>query len=353
MNKILSLSVLTLSASLTFASQLELNGQVDVKIPVNDQSGVHKDLNFKLPKFKISQEIRNKIKMKLRHYPANVYQLKTPEFAIELPPRVELGMEGTPVLDQGAHGSCVTFATTAAVNAALGAGDYVSQLCSLELGASLAIHDELPFSGWNGSFGEVVLNQLMEYGIVSKNHQKYHGCAGVNRYPVETPDDEGHPMDKSDYAKVSVPIKDVVQWDMLMSDFDLRLTDHNPMADPVWIAKEAIAKGQRVSIGMLLDVNWGHAGAVGTNKAQNDTWMVNPDIIIDAINGDIHAGHELVVTGYDDNVEVYDENGYVNRGVFKVRNSWSQLAGDQGDYYISYDHFNIFVGEIHAIYLKK
>src|SRR5437879_1335677 len=54
-----------------------------------------------------------------------------------LPPAINLGMNGVPVLDQGKHGSCVTFATTAAIDAVLGKGDYVSQLCSLELGSTL------------------------------------------------------------------------------------------------------------------------------------------------------------------------------------------------------------------------
>ncbi len=38
------------------------------------------------------------------------------------PEKVELGMNGVPVLNQGMHGTCVTFAVTAAVDAALGKG---------------------------------------------------------------------------------------------------------------------------------------------------------------------------------------------------------------------------------------
>lgn len=352
MKKFVSVSILAFSASIACASKIELNGQVDVKIPVTDQSGVHKTLHFKLPKFKLSSDVRSKIKTKLQQYPAGIRHEIIPKFAEELPPKIDLGMEGTPVLDQGAHGSCVTFATTAAVNATLGTGDYVSQLCSLELGASLAINDEIPYSGWNGSFGDMVLQQLMDYGVVSKNHQKYHGCAGVNEYPIDNEEDEGHPMDKSDYTKVSVPIHNVVQWDNLMSDFDIKSRDF-PRVDPAWLAKQALAKGQRVSIGTFLDVNYGLAGAVGTYKARNDTWMLTPEIVMDAVNGEIYAGHELVVTGYDDNAVVMDENGYVNQGLFKVRNSWSKYVGDKGDFYITYDHFNIFVLEMSAIYLKK
>ena len=65
---------------------------------------------------------------------------------------IDLGMNNVPVLDQGSHGTCVTFATTAAVDAVLGKGDYVSQLCNLELGATLEQFGYYP-SGWDGSFG--------------------------------------------------------------------------------------------------------------------------------------------------------------------------------------------------------
>src|SRR5262245_37425480 len=48
----------------------------------------------------------------------------------KLPSKIDLGMNRVPVLDQGRHGSCVTFAVTAALDAELGKGDYISQLCN-------------------------------------------------------------------------------------------------------------------------------------------------------------------------------------------------------------------------------
>ena len=47
--------------------------------------------------------------------------------------QVDLGMANVPVLDQGAYGTCVTFSSTAALDAILAQGDFVSQQCSLEL----------------------------------------------------------------------------------------------------------------------------------------------------------------------------------------------------------------------------
>ena len=49
-----------------------------------------------------------------------------------------IGMNNVPVLDQGRHGSCATFAATGALDAALtkpsGELGYISQLCNLDLG---------------------------------------------------------------------------------------------------------------------------------------------------------------------------------------------------------------------------
>ncbi len=67
---------------------------------------------------------------------------------------IQLGMNDVPVLDQGRFGSCVTFANTAAVDAALNKGDYISQLCLLQLGRYLEKNAYIP-SGWNGSLGAI------------------------------------------------------------------------------------------------------------------------------------------------------------------------------------------------------
>ena len=80
--------------------------------------------------------------------------------------------------------------------------------------------------------------------------------------------------------------------------------------------------------------------------------MLTPQVILDLVTNNIYAGHEMVVIGYDDNAQVMDDEGNVNVGLFKVRNSWSKQAGDQGDYYISYDHFRVMTGEAHSVYLK-
>lgn len=350
MSKLINLAVLSLSSSLAFAGPLTLKGEVDVHITPKNPSGVAQSLTFKLPKYELSTEAKSYLREQLSEYPKN--GINTANFSSELPRKVKLGMQLTPVLDQGYHGSCVTFAVTAAINAALGAGDYISQLCNLELGSYLAIHDKAKASGWNGSFGYWALQQISEYGIISQNYQKLNGCAGVREYPLEDENDEGKPMSDSEFLAHSVPVSNLISWEALLKDEE-SFSAKADMNQIVYQIKEELAKGNRLTIGMLLDVFVGDAGAVGTNRAYHDTWMLTPEIVLDAMNGMIYAGHELVITGYDDDLEVMDEDGHINQGVFTLRNSWSKFAGDQGDYYVTYDYVKFLAMEVMAIRMKE
>jgi len=349
MSRLTKVAVLSLTSSLVCASQVTLKGEVDVHITPRNQTGVVQQLNFRLPKYELSASAKSYLHDQLAKYPKN--SINTALFSSELPAKVKVGMQLTPVLDQGYHGSCVTFAVTAALDATLGAGDYISQLCNLELGSYLAIHDKINASGWSGSSAPWVMQQISDYGIISQNYQRLNGCAGVRQYPLHNETDEGTPMSESEFLAHSIPLSNLINWETLLSDEESLSTQVN-MNQVIYQIKEELAKGNRLTVGMLLDVNYGDAGAVGTNRAFNDTWMLTPEIVTDAMNGDIYAGHELVITGYDDNLEVTDNNGHVNRGVFTLRNSWSRLAGDSGDYYVSYDYLRFLVLEVMTIRMK-
>ena len=307
-------------------------------------------LKFRLPKFELSADAKSYLHDQLAQYPKN--SVNQAAFASELPRKVRVGMQLTPVLNQGYHGSCVTFAVTAALDAALGAGDYISQLCSLELGSYLAINDKAIASGWNGSLGPWVFQQITDYGIISQNYQKLNGCAGVRDYPVDNETNEGIPMSEAEFLAHSIPVSNLISWDALLTDNESFSSKVN-MDQIIFQIKEELAKGNRLTVGMLLDVKLGDAGAVGTNHAFNDTWMLTPEIITDAMNGAIYAGHELVITGYNDDVEVTDDSGHVNKGVFTLRNSWSTLAGDHGDYYVTYDYLKFLADEVIAVHMKN
>lgn len=260
----------------------------------------------------------------------------------------QLGMNGVPVLDQGAHGTCVTFAVTAALNAASTKKDGISQLCSLMLGNYLAKNAYQP-SGWDGSFGHVVLNQLENFGTVSKEQERAVGCGGLYEYPAITFDTPSEQMSLEDYHQLtantplvqSYPILHVAQAFLLSTDTQKTLND----------VKRAINAGDRVVFGSLLvDTDLGVVGAIGKYHQMNDTWVLSETIKkdLEASTSDF-AGHEMVITGYDDAAVAWDNDGKLHKGLLTLRNSWGPSVGDEGNFYMSYDYFKTLVIEAHRV----
>ena len=57
----------------------------------------------------------------------------------------------------------------------------------------------------------------------------------------------------------------------------------------------------------------------------------------------------MIITGYDDKAVAYDLNGKQHVGLLTLRNSWSENAGDNGNYYMTYDYFKKYASEAQAI----
>ena len=54
--------------------------------------------------------------------------------------------------------------------------------------------------------------------------------------------------------------------------------------------------------------------------------------------------------GIIDRIEYHvDENGREYQGLIKVRNSWGDRIGDQGNFYMTYDYFRALVIELQRI----
>ncbi|CAM2958787.1 C1 family peptidase [Legionella worsleiensis] len=266
-----------------------------------------------------------------------------------LPPKIELGMNDVPVLNQGSYGTCVTFATTAAVDAALNKGDYVSQLCQLQLGLYLEKHGYSP-SGWDGSIGETVLNQMVQFGIVSKDKQRTSGCGGLTEYPSREQPTAEQAMPLEEFHKLSEDLYEKpVFFSPILDLFQaiLERTDTNKTINQI---KTALNEGDRVTFAvLLLDFDQGTMGAVGTHHAQFDTWVLTPEIARDIYLNPNFGGHEMVITGYDDNAVALDDKGNPHKGLFTLRNSWGDQYGDKGDFYMSYDYFKVLVIEAQRI----
>ena len=118
--------------------------------------------------------------------------------------------------------------------------------------------------------------------------------------------------------------------------------------------KRAITNKQRVTMGVLLPaLDLGVMGAVGTHHADNDTWvlstMVERELFLNALQSAFFPGHEMIITGYNDNAVAIDDLGKTHKGLFTLRNSWGDQYGDKGDFYMSYDYFIAFAFDAQQI----
>lgn len=261
--------------------------------------------------------------------------------------KIQLGMNNVPVLNQGQHGTCVTFASTAAVDAALGNGDYVSQVCQLQLGNYLE-KNSYTMSGWNGSFGRIVLNQMDTFGFVSKEQQLSQGCGGLTEYPMQGQEPTGQ-MNPEDYHQISEAFGRNVAWSPILDVYQA-LSDRTDTQRTLDEVKRALRAQDRVTFGvLLLDFDLGFMGAVGSNHSNFDSWVLTPEIARDVYLQPNFGGHEMVITGYDDNAVAKDDQGREHRGLLTLRNSWGDSVGDHGDFYMSYDYFKLLVIEAQRI----
>jgi hypothetical protein len=259
--------------------------------------------------------------------------------------KVQLGMNVTPVLNQGHHGTCVTFATTAAIDAALKKGDYLSQLCNLELGSYLNTQDDSYPTGWDGSWAGIVTDQIKQYGYITKPSQVFTGCSGYHLYPTYKKDDRGNPMSACEFTERSKQLPASLSFDQMlkMSDAISPRVNNSDLLDNV---KNALRAGNRVLVATILDPDAGFAGAQGKFSFNNDSWILTPDIEKHARQGVILSAHEMVITGFDDNAVITGPSGTQHHGVLTIRNSWGYDSGDWGDYYMSYDYFKVFVFDL-------
>lgn len=299
------------------------------------------------PKFSLSKVAAKHFHNRLTQRSEGRHLLSTTPSTVNIAEKISLEMNGVPVLDQGIHGSCVTFAVSAALDAINTGNDEISQLCSLALGSEIHSTNYPYPSGWEGSMGDIVLKQFKKYGVISIQDQKMNGCGGLNEYPL-TSEVVGTAMTPSEYISRSYELMAGMNYKTLISYDDAfsHTVDSDALLNKV---KKEIANGHRVVIGIILDPTVGIAGAVGTNHFTNDTWIINLNLLR-TMSNDCNEdrclinAHEIVITGYDDNLKV---NG--NKGIFKIRNSWGSLYGDHGDFFVSYDYFKLMVMEAYAI----
>lgn len=328
---------------------LFVNGMTPAQITLND----HTTKTIRLMNISLSPRaqavLANKASYLLTHPSSKMMSAR-----LGLPEAKENGMNNEPVLDQGQWGTCATFATTGAINALYGLTDdnMVSQLCNLELGRTLN-SPEAGDGGWDGSFGYAVFGQINQYGYINKGYEHSTGCGGLKEYPAYS-SSNGSAMPADDFTANSLKTFTENDWKPLIA-YNGNFSPLDPQAAETALdnVKKALVNGNRVVFGTLIDGNVGQVGAAGSyHNAFNDAWVMTPQIQKDLASNSVNEGHEIIITGYDDNAcALYFDNWAPKQqcGLLRIRNSWGSGAGDQGDYYMSYDFFKGMAIEAYAI----
>jgi papain like protease len=218
-----------------------------------------------------------------------------------------IGMGSVPVLNQGQEGTCVTFSSTAALDALLNQGDFISQQCSLELDLGLGQNY------WDGADEpSQIIDPLKQYGVV-KNGQcdNLYPCTFCSLSSV----DYLSRVDSAGSAKIAL-----VQYSF-SSQADLNAL------------KSAIDNGHRVLIAFHLQNNQlavqGFNAVVNGQMMLGGLWACQQPSSKKNFCGASNAGHEVLVIGYDDDQQL-----------LLIRNSWGPSVGDAGNYYMTYPYFN-------------
>jgi hypothetical protein len=341
---------------------LEYDKPLSASVVISNSAGYRTSLMQAQPLKKIVRLMNIKLtpaqQQALVHYPLKSSDAPSTHDSSGLRRQADVGMGNVPVLDQGLHGSCVTFANTAAIDALLGKGDYISQLCSLELGSYLEEKGYLP-SGWDGSLGPIVLNQIVSFGIVNKDTQQQKSCGGLREYPGANAATLGSAMSLDDFKQVSENINDKFYWTSLLNFYQRFQWDPSTSAQgdallaqvKKILATKHFYKDTRLTFAVLLPIEHCSAGACANYHAAEDTWALTTEIISD-YNPTL-GGHEMIIIGYNDDAVAIDHEGGKHRGLLTLRNSWGSNAGDHGNYYMTYDFFRQFVMEVQEITVFK
>ncbi|MCX7089907.1 MAG: C1 family peptidase [Legionellales bacterium] len=348
----IGMGCLLLASRLVFAADVQSVGHIELEIPALQSEVSTSTKTITLDTYELSDKAQRGLEQRMRRR-LTVEQMPRQfitKHAHLLPRSVQLGMGNVPVLDQGRHGACVIFAATASVDATLNRGKYISQLCLLQLGRYFEKNTSWQSSGWDGLHSsQLVFDRMNQYGVISIENQQHYGCGGVFAYPYEEDLPESD-MPLATYLQYREMLpKNQIVWSSVWSGFWFDFT-----SDTVMKAKEALSKGNRLVVGTLLPrVYLGQAGASGKNHTFDDTWVLTPEIEQGISWFKKIPGHAMIVTGYDDKAVAVDRSGNLHRGLFTLRSSWGPRVGDAGDFYMSYDYFEMLVVEAMQIGLVK
>lgn len=226
-----------------------------------------------------------------------------------LPPAVSLEKYAPRRLSQGQQGSCVGWASAYAARTILESAATGKDPNALQFSPSF-LYNQIGLEGCQGSYVVDAMKSLMSVGALSLNDFPYDE-ESCNRQPTE--------------AQVNAAQQYV------MRGYNRLTKDNDDYAIDLIAIKQNIAQGAPVVIGMLVG---------GSFEEMNGerSWIPTQS---DYNNMNDFGGHAMCVIGYDDNM---------NGGSFQIMNSWGDDFGDNGLFWIPYEHFEKFTNEAYGLY---
>jgi len=220
----------------------------------------------------------------------------------------DLGMNATPVLDQGEHGTCATFVTSALLDTTINRGDYIDQQCLLALGHSLG-YSKI----WNFAVVKDIFSLFKSYGLVPKNNCYGHKYPNTSQYITE--EEYLKVSDQKTLGETNLLSIEFSSIDSITKQIDLGKrvilnfafsADHNTV-DPIFI------NGFDISID-------------GSKKKNGGLWACAQKSFKQKLCSRHLSGHYGLIIGYDD-----------KQRLLKIRNSWGENYADNGDFYMTYE----------------
>ncbi len=317
LSKVKLIFIFSTSISFYFSSQaqenisnfIKIEGTIDYELKLKNEKGISENLLNQNRKETQKIKLLKIIPTEKMVYENHLANLEMEKMGGEIDYRngivpfsdsqgaVDIGMKNVPVLNQGTDGTCVTFAVTAALDAKNDLGNYIDQQCTLALARGLNMNL------WNGTYAKVVLNMIWKHGYVKKRN-----CWGAE-YP-------------SPY-QVVYPQKYLEISDTRYSNNMTWIYENRGNLDSL---KTAINRGYRVLLGIDLPMPNGFNIKVRNQNFNGGLWACQQGNSQNyCFNSGI--GHEVIAVGYDD-----------NQKLIKIRNSWGQRVGENGEFYMTYNY---------------
>ncbi len=249
---------------------------------------------------------------------------------VALPSAFDLRDEdrSTSVKDQGSHGFCWSFASTASME---------SNILTQNIGNATSENLDLSESGgaWFSCNGVADQNDST-YG--DHRNDPYNGTQGGNAIDAAESISSGYgayPEKLAKYGDVNGGYREALRY---YSDY--RFKDFSFLPEDINLIKQRIMeKGAMYYAYKCFDDNY--------YETEDGKWTYSDNG--KSINGEeTEGGHAVTIVGWDDNFSkdnFHPDAGVKNDGAWLVKNSWGEYWGNDGYFWVSYESFAYEFGQ--------